>query len=124
MKICTLGAEMFHANAQTPMTQHLIISIFFPRKKEYILCLHIPLHFRSKSNPNMTKREKCCFNKNLFSYKILSISNFHSLELKKCSITVSYPAQSRWGTYHGCCVRRNEARTSVKTSLAGRTHSQ
>jgi len=36
-----------------------------------------------------------------------------------------YPARSRWGTYHGCCSKRDGARTSVKTgSWAGRTHLQ
>jgi len=40
-------------------------------------------------------------------------------------ITFLYPVRSRWGTYRGCCSRRDEARASVKTgNWAGRTHSQ
>jgi len=35
-----------------------------------------------------------------------------------------YPTRSQWGTYRGCCSRRDGARTSVKTgSWAGCTHS-
>jgi len=39
--------------------------------------------------------------------------------------TVLYPARYRWGTYHGCCSRRDGARTSVKMgSWASLTHLQ
>jgi hypothetical protein len=27
---------------------------------------------------------------------------------------VLYPARSQWGTYHGCCSKRDRAQTSVK----------
>jgi len=36
-----------------------------------------------------------------------------------------YPARSGWGTYHGCCSKRDGVRTSVKTgSWTGHTHLQ
>jgi hypothetical protein len=36
-----------------------------------------------------------------------------------------YPARSRWGTYYGCCSRRDGARTSVKPgSWTGHTYLQ
>ena len=82
MKIRTVGAEFFHAAPTDSHDKAPKNFNFFP-VKEYILCLHIPLPFMSKSDPNVTKREMCWFNKNLFSDKILTISNFHSLELNK-----------------------------------------
>ena len=41
------------------------------------------------------------------------------------NIMLLYTVRSRWGTYRGCCSRRDGARTSVKTgSWTDRTHLQ
>ena len=32
---------------------------------------------------------------------------------RKMVASVLYPARSRWGTYHGCCSKKDGARTSV-----------
>jgi hypothetical protein len=51
----------------------------------------------------------------LVGLKVLVWWIFPCFRLSQKWIVVLYPAQSRWGTYRGCCSRRNGARTSVKT---------
>ena len=127
MKIRTVGAELFHSNAQTPMTKYLKIFIlfFFFTKKKYILCLHIPVPFMSKSNPNVTKREMCWFNTDLFSDKILSMSNFHSLGLKRMQELLGsllYPARSRWGNVSWMLFQEGRSSNFGQDGELGRTH--
>jgi len=57
---------------------------------------------------------------NFIIFNLIIRSYFYHLQA-----LILYPARFRRGTYRGCCSKRDEARTSVKTgSWTGRTHSQ